>query len=236
MTKVKRLNGWIIAVSVMLALVGASLAGSKSVVEIADTSPALRFYNGFGTGTNVVIVIATGGAHAAMRNLVGAVPFVFDGSGSTDTITEISSYYGSMTDAYGNAYITMDKDCSLDADSTDGELLDGTYTATPGNWAEILWDTSDVAFFSAYWPVSEFEGGVYVSRLFGAPGGTGNATISVYAAQTLLYQTGVISNTLSSTFIDLDVVVPCTAGRGVFVRAARTTATTGSIGMTLTRD
>jgi len=221
------------ALLVLLMAVPVASFAAENVIEIADTSPALRVYNGYTSG-NVVIVIATGGASATMTNTVDSQDNVLDGSGATyDTITEIASFYGAMTNSSGVASVTVDKDCSLDADSTDGELLDGTYTATPGTWLEIPWDTSDVAFFSVYKPISTYERGVYVSKITGVPGGTHNATVSAYVAQTLVYQTGVASNTAGSVFIDLDTNIPCTRGRGVFVRAARTTATTGSIGMTL---
>jgi len=193
---------------------------------------------------------------ASKAGVTGVTPV--DGSGATDTIAEFVAALEAATNA--SAYAVIDDDCSLATDSTDGELLTGTYTATPGSYVVIPWDTSVALHFDTYTDSTDIGGGRYrVEKIMGAPGGTGGVTLSMYKNRTLVWgpktftspeyvnpATWVDSGTnmytnsftaVNAVWLDETVNVPITAKGRVFVRATRvTTATTGGLSMTLRKE
>lgn len=214
--------------------------------EAADTSPAIRIYNGY-TGT-VSIVITTNGAGNNMSVTLDGLANALDGSGNTDTIAELAAAITACTNASGQIKLVSDTLCSLGADSTDGELLNGTYTATTGKWLEIPWDTSAALFYSVYVPGQKYDSTRTQNTLktaYGTVTGTGDVTLNVYLNGTLAWakalpQTYALDTNGSpvavSSAVDLpvDIDIPVGASQSVLVRAVRaTTATTGMLGITV---
>ncbi len=221
-----------------LLLTGAAFGEGSIHYETEDSSPAIRAQN---IGSDAVsIIIASGGASANNYVVIGSTTNVINGSGDIDTVAEFAAAIAACTNSAGLPVLVVDTRCSLDDDSTDGELLDGTYTiaaATGGNkpWGEILWDTSDVTFYSVYIPAARqapegFRNAIDIDKLYGNPGGTGAVTASVYLDGALAWQT--ICATNNSGGIEMpDVDIPV-GSDPVLVRVARaTTATTGVVGV-----
>lgn len=235
------------------ALFACGSSYAQTLFASADASPALRIYNAY-TGTLTVVV--SGAGTQALVTADGLVNTV-DGSGNTDTIAELTTAIAACTNASGEAKLLVDSSISLSADSTDGELLDGTYTAAAGNWLELPWDTSAALQYSAcIQKAPQFSPGtmIDVSKRWHVPGvvknvygditGTGNVTVSIYVNGVAKYSrvitspkyelgaggTNVANNSVSLS----DVKIPEIAygpQDAVLVRAARaTTATTGNIG------
>ena len=234
-------NMKILTTVVILAVAAFSAQAARYHMVSADEGIAFRFYNGNGTGTNVSITIASGGASAANLVTNGVVETTIDGSGNTDTIAEFTVLVAAATNSAGNSTITIDKDCSLDADGTDGELLDGTYTATPGTWGEVLWDTSENEQLNLY-VASGDNYGFTIRAIGGYPQGTGECVLSIYRKQVLAWQAvvdipyGVATDntaTVLSNIIELPILVGVRVdqGEGVFIRATRTTMTGGTLGI-----
>lgn len=233
----------ITALAVMVLLAGQAVAGSI-VSKAYDAGIALRVKNSF-TG-DLSIVVATNGEH---------IVITCDGNATTltagtsyDTISELAAGIAACTNTSGEASLTVNAEPSLAADSTDEELLDGTYTAVSGKWLNLLWDTSAAKHYSVYLPSRTYQTGVgayRVSRVVGEPTGTGDVTLSIYKAGTLvnrqvitspIYVPGTGGATNSYTAdntvnVDWDVGIPFGGDEAVIVRAARaTTATTGILG------
>lgn len=227
-----------------LMLAGFAFGEGSIHYEAADSSPAIRFQN---IGSEPVsITIASGGESAANTVVIGSTTNTIDGSGAIDTVAELAAAIAAATNSAGNPVLIMDTRCSLSTDSTDGELLDGTYTAAAasGNskpWGEILWDTSDVAFYSVYVPASRQSvtgkrTALDIDTLYGNPLGTGAVTASVYIGGTkawemLLPEVYAYSNNTASVALPVKVDIPA-GNDSVLVRVSRaTTATTGIIGV-----
>jgi len=217
----------------------------------ADGGPAMRVYNGF--DETLTISIYAAGASATNEVTCDGNVQNIDGSGTdVDTITEFAAAISACTNATGNASLVVDKDCALDTDSTDGELLDGTYTAVSGAWLEIPWDTSEALIYSVYQPGSIIIDGVNkgapgsspyrITQVNGNPAGTGAVTLNIYVEQTKVWEsvlnverycTGTNSVSLTTVNLPKDMNVRVGAEQGAFVRATRaTTATTGNLGFT----
>lgn len=211
--------------------IGLQAAQVHSVVE--DTSPAIRVFNGY--TQSVSFLIYGGGASATNIANIGPVITAIDGSGNTDTIAEFAAVLAALTNENNQAYLTIDTDCSLGADSTDLELLNGTYTALPNRWLTIPWDTSAAGFYSIYLPDNvgpqKFAGNCVIQRVLGVPGGFGNVTTSIYlggvlAAQDVVLDTGVAG----SDTVNWEVNFPKAASLPVIIRSTLgTNATTGVI-------
>jgi len=242
-----------IAAAFAVAVLLSGLCNAAQIVsEIEDTSPALRIKNN--SASTMSITIATSGASANNLVVIDLHTNTVDGSGSIDTIAELAAAIAACTNAAGASQPTVDADCSLAADSTDGELLDGTYTAAPGAWLELPWDTSSHLSFDLYFPSRTYQAGVsaYVlGSVLAAPGGTGNVTASIYKAGVLIAKKTVVSpvyvnpatwldggtNVSTNSFtadaivnLDWTVNMPFMGTDAVIVRVARaTSATTGVI-------
>jgi hypothetical protein len=112
-------------------------------------------------------------------------------AGTNDTIREIVDTLKACTNSSGTTSLTIDEDPSLAADSTDDDLLDGTYTAVAGKWLEVLWDTSQCKHYDLYLPNRSYQIGTapyIIGNVSGVPGGTGNVTASIYKNRTLVKQ------------------------------------------------
>ena len=229
---------------ITIALVATTLLVPAAAYHIgaADEGVALRVYNGDSSAT-LSILIGEAGAAATNAVAIGAVSTAIDGSGAgADTITEFAAAIVACTNAAGNAVLTVDKDCALDADSTDGELLDGTYTAVAGAWLELLWDSSENEQLDVYIPPASNPGFV-LQKIYGNPVGTGPLTWSIYRNQSLAMQ-GIVELSYAlntndaATALSANIELPIDAGiymkrgEGVFLRAVRTTMTGGNIGFT----
>ena len=237
----------IITALIALFVSTASFAASIHYAS-ADGSPAIRVYNGY-TGT-VSIVITTNGAGNNMSVTLDGLANALDGSGNTDTVAELAAAIAACTNRAGTAALVVDTDCALGTDSTDGELLDGTYTAVAGAWLEIPWDTSAALHYDVYIPDTA-AGGVArqtqtkLKSVYGNPGGTGAVSLDVYLDGALAFSKPfiepagvsgtndaavVISNTVD---LQSDVNIPV-GTKSILVRATRaTTATTGMLGIVL---
>jgi hypothetical protein len=223
----------------LIALTGIVNAASIHY-EAADSSPALRVYNG-GTET-LTINIYEAGAAATNTVVIGSTSTTIDGSGTTDTVAELAAAIVACTNSAGGTVLATDTDCSLGADSTDGELLSGTYTAAAGAWLEIPWDTSAALHYDVYIPDTA-AGGIRTSvakigTVYGNPVGTGNVTLSIYKGGTLAYQqllpeVYAYSNNTATVALPVKIDLPV-GSESILVRATRaTTATTGMIGITI---
>lgn len=234
------------AAMLAVALLCGTVTAGNVISKVQDAAIAMRVYNG--SDETLSITIATGGASAANYVVIGTCTNTIDGSGTTDTIAELGDAIIACTNSSGDAELTTDEACSLSGDSTDGELLDGTYTAASGEWLELLWDTSAALHYDVYLPGRTQRRGASpytLKRVQGLPGGTGNVTLSVYENGTLIASkvitspiylasdvmnmTGTVTNvTVNDVTVDWELDMPFSAQYPVIVRAARaTTATTG---------
>jgi len=244
-----------IIAAILVCAATAALSQTVHYESGADATAAFRIYNGY-TG-NVVVVITTNGAGANMSATVDGNANTIDGSGNTDTIAELAAAFAAVTNADGDAKLTLDTSVSLAADSTDGELLDGSYTGAPNAWLDIPWDTSAALFYQVALPKVPFfdsDGDVIaagdrgsvpfkVKKVFGNPTGTGNVTLTIYVDGTAkysriyespVYMLGAGGTNVASTTVWLNDApeIPVGSQSAVIVRAARaTTATTGNIGI-----
>lgn len=229
----------------LIALLVAGLAFADTFhVENADTSPALRFEN---LGSEAVTInIYEGGAAATNTVVVGSTSNTIDGSGATDTVAELAAAIVACTNSAGNPVLLADTRCSVSTDSTDGELLDGTYTiaaksGTKTYWGELLWDTSDVKWYSVYIPAARqaaegVRSDISLDNIYGNPIGTGNVTLDVYVDGTkswslLMPEVYAYSNNTATVALPVTLDLPVQR-KPVMIRATRaTTATTGNIGV-----
>lgn len=229
----------------LIALTGIVNAASIHY-EAADSSKAIRIY----CGTNTVTA-AIYGAGAAATNAItinGTVNTI-DGSGSIDTIAELAAAIAACTNASGAAVLTVDTDCALADDSTDGELLTGTYTKDAKGWIEIPWDTSAALHYDVYIPDAN-AGGIRntqakLAGVYGNPAGTGAVTLNIYKDGALVWQkfyaepSGVSGTNdaivVISNGINIEEKVNLPIGdKSILIRATRaTTATTGMLGASI---
>jgi len=231
-----------------LASVGiVSAQGTGNILsKTADASIALRVYNS-ATGT-LTVAVSTNGDHFVVT-IDGHANTMNAGSSYT-TITTLAAWLATCTNAAGTAALTVDSLPSLLTDSTDDELLDGSYTATYGNWLEILWDTSAALHYDIYIPDRDNQksrGGLDIVNINSVPTGTGDVTASVYIDRTLKWQKVITSpsyyavdGTTNAWTADNNVTIqealeiPVKASQSAIVRIGRnTTATTGNISTTV---
>ena len=245
----------ILYTALALFALGSMSVKSQTLFAGADASPALRVYNG--SAGSLSVVITTNGAGDNLTVTVDSNANTIDGSGTIDTIAELGAAIAADTNAGGEKLQLVDTSVSLSTDSTDGELLDGTYTAASGEWLMIPWDTSAALHYSAsIQKAPQFKPGtmIDVSKRWHVPGvvknvygdvaGTGNVTVSIYVNGTAKfsqvipspsYELGAGGTNVANNAVYLqDLNIPEIAygpQDSVLVRAARaTTATTGSIG------
>ena len=224
----------------VLAIVGWQAQAANVMSVLADESVALRVYNG-GTGT-LSLAVTTAGP---------SIVVTVDGNAQTltnATISGLATSLAACTNGAGVKKLTVDSDPSLAADVTDTTMLAGTYTATAGNWAELLWDTDTHKSYDIYLPSRTYKavGAYTIGTIFGEPTGTGDVTLSIYKAGTLIsrkiitspYYVLTITNTVNALVatinLDEEVDIPASGGEAIIIRATRaTTATTGILSATI---
>lgn len=226
---------------IAVALVALSAGAASLHTESADTSPALRIYNGY-TGTVSIAIVGAGAGSTNLVTLDGHVNTI-DGSGSIDTIAEVVTALKACTNASGQIKLAVDSECSLSADSTDGELLDGVYSIAAGTWGEIPWDTSAALFYSVYLPSQTYDPyrtPLTLKTAYGTVTGSGNVTLNVYLGGTLAWSKLLVEGTANEVDLPTSIDIPVRVGEALIVRAARTqvgtnapTATTGLLGITV---
>lgn len=217
----------------------------------ADESPCIRIYNGY-TGTLSVVIQGTGGTQ-----YVATVDGLATTIAAKTNVSLLASAIAAVTNTSGSASLIVDATVSLAADSTVANVLAGTYTALAGRWVTIPWDTSqckfyDVAVSQGTWfdangralidPSRPANNPINVSNIYGQPTGTGDLTLGVYVAGSLVWQKIVTSPVYvlgaGGTNVAVDVVtlnesvnIPVGGQQSLLIRASRaTTATTGNIG------
>ena len=249
----KRKINWLEKITVAFVIVFFVLSGSLMAAQIIsktnDAAIAFRVYNGYPTGVVTWVVKASTIAHT---NLVGCQghtnTYISTDALTNGTITLLVANGRLATNAAGTASLIIDADPSLSGDSVTNNLLAGSYSAQPGEWLDVLWDTDRCKFYSIYFPSRTYQAGAaaYVlERVGGLPGGTGNVTASIYKSGVLINQKVIVSPTYSQgltanyasvvtnvadNVVSLDWVLnmPFTGRDAVIVRAERaTTATTG---------
>jgi len=228
--------GLIAAIGLIAGIASAQVVMSKA----QDKSVALRVKNG--DTTTLTLQVESAGA-GNITVTVGGQANVIDGSGSIDTIAEVAAAVAACTNTSLKKTLIVDANSALAADSTDAELLTATYTAAPGKWLELLWDTSAHLSYDIYLPGGEYGSGSYTLKSIQAcPVGTGNATVAIYQAGVLIAQkvitspvyvnaatlltggTNVNTNTLgvdATVNIDWPLGIRSLGGQAVIIRASR---------------
>jgi len=253
-TKMFGLYGIAVALASVF-LVSGSVNAAQIISKVEDASAAMRVKNGYDTTLTIVVASAGG----AITGVVGGVDFDLTiGGGTNDTITEVATSLSALTNASGTTSLTVNKEPSLNADSCDAELLDGTYTAAAGEWLELLWDTSTHLSLDLYFPSRTYQTGVsayILKKVQALPTGTGNVTASIYKGGTLIASkvitspiyvnpetlvaggTNAVTNTygtVTTVNLDWELDMPFTGKDAVIVRATRaTTLTSGVISATI---
>lgn len=253
----------IASIAVMALAAGVSFAEDINPAVIkgyaADKSPAIRVKNGF---SEVVKIEWAAGDSATNRVLVGSTvnTLACDGT-NADQISEAAALFAAVTNAAGQKLLTVDVDCSLNADNTSNTLANAANQVVlqPGEWGNaVLWDTSACLFYSTYIPNTKSSGGgqtpLSLKDIFGNITGTGNITVNIYEDQTKVFEDvivspvyvwGAISSITNTTAADAvssaqllsryqGINLPISANKDVLIRATRaTSATTGFIGTTV---
>ena len=246
------------AVAGLLVLAVCAAQAGNVVGKVEDKGIALRVKNGWSSGTMTVIVTSNGVAENMKVGLPGD-----GGMGLTNTVTGtlatnqmgvLAGYLAACTNKSGEKLQTVDSDPSLTTADTCNSLLNGTYTAQPGQWLEIPFDTSVALHLDLYFPSNKAEKGVGAYEISGVSGclvGTGAVTVNVYKGGVLVAQkiiespvyglpavdngdaatTNLAFNNVS---FDWPLVMPLTGSDAVIVRCSRaTTATTGALTATV---
>jgi len=244
-SKLNRYFGIVVAFAVAVLLSGLCNA-AQIVSKVEDASAALRVKNGYDTTLTIVVT----GAGTNLVVTAGALATTLDGTILTNT-ADYATAIAACTNTAGTKSLTVNAEPSLAADAMTAKLLNGTYTAAPGAWLELLWDTSVCLHYDLYLPSGKYQAGVpayTLASVTAAPGGTGNVTASIYKAGTLIARKTVVSpvyvnpatwqttnwtnSFTADAVVNLDwpLNMPFLGTDAVIVRVARaTTATTGVI-------
>jgi hypothetical protein len=240
----KKVIGLIAAIGLIASIASAQVVMSKA----QDKSVALRVKNG--DTTTLTIAVTNAGANN-ITITVGGQANVIDVSTITSN-SDLSAAIAACTNTSAKKTLTVDANPSLSTDVLCAKMLTGTYTAAPGKWLELLWDTSAHLAYDLYLPGGEYGSGSYkISKITGCPVGTGNVTLGIYQGGTLIGQqiytspvyvnpatllvggTNVSTNTLGVVAVvnvDWAIDMRNLGGQAVLIRAARaTTADAGII-------
>jgi hypothetical protein len=225
-----------ILIAGLMALACANAAYAASTIQsfAQDAGPAIQVYNG-DADENLVVVVQTAGAGAANTFTIGSTVNTLDGSGATDTVTEWVALINTYTNSGGFLVLEGRHDTSLAADSTDNELLSGTYTALPGRWVTLPWDTSVVAgvSYSNGYRSNDAKATItpnyILDHIYGSLGGTGALTLTVYLDEVQVYSK-VVGSPGEPELLDIDLNIPVKPSQKLSVQAAfATSGTTGNI-------
>ena len=243
---------------IIMGLVVCFMAGNLIAAEAEDVvykqedkSIALRVKNTFDEKVRIVIDAGDGAGNYVV---VGSISNNIDWAGLTpEDISGCSTSLAAVVNSETNTGLVIDTECSLDADSTDDELLDAQdITIQPGDWGNILWDTGTHLSFDVYIPGSKVGGTAgpkTIKGIYGNLGGTGNITVNIYKDQVEKYERVIVSpvyllsagspltNTAAADVIgpaqiDIEMDFPVKNSENCLIRAARaSSATTGSLGV-----
>jgi hypothetical protein len=223
-------------IAAVLLAVPASAQNLINKFYTTDASAAFRVQNISQGNDTITVVIQTAGAGAANTVSDGTTTTTIDGSGGIDTIATFTAAVAASADANSALIVKVDANCALSTDSTDGELLSGSYTVAPGKWVDIPWDTSAVNYFSTYFPagtVGGAAGGKDLIHIHGSLSATGIVTTAVYADGVKVYE-GVDAAAAGATGIDFltaDTPIPTEGSKSILIRSSAVgTAATGGIG------
>jgi len=171
-----------------------------------------------------------------------------------DTMAELVADINAATNSSGDRNFSADYYCTLSTDVPSNKVIAASLlTISDGKqYSFLTMDTSAFKSFDVARTSADLANGIKSSSaltltgITGVPGGTGDATISVYVDDDMKYQyseenpvysssDGSIFNT--NAIVALNLVLELYAGKErVHVRAARaTTATTGGVGMVFTQ-
>ena len=252
-----RIMGCLMAVLIPVLGFGAAADEAFTLYNAEDTSPAIRVKNGY--KFPVTFVWLTAGSNANNRIEIkessGAVTTnLINTVGATNTIGEMTTVLGAVSNAAGERLLTYDYNCSLAADEFSTRVLTETNIISAGAWGKAAtWDTSVALHYNVYVPGKIAESGgqesrKVISKLFGDVGGTGNVTLNIYEDGTEKYFETIrspeyfVAATNNGLWAEVNTVNlnkalnwPCPRRTDVLIRATRaTTGTTGGIGVNVT--
>lgn len=241
----------VIGIMAALVLMAGVVSAQKVVSAVQDTSVACQVLNGC-AATLTIAVSGSGGASDVMTEVItcdGNANTIAVTNGST-TMAQFETAIAGCTNAAGKKLLVINSEPSLAADTV--ASLAGTYTAAPGKWLTIPWDTSACKHFDLYLGSNakvSGTGSYIIDSIVGYPGGTGNVTLSIYQSAVLIDQQVIISpsyvfaatlltggtNVNTNTFgvindvnLSVPLNLPCSGTQPIIIRASRvTTATTG---------
>lgn len=226
-------------------------ARADNYFETNNAPPALRVWNG-GTGVLVVAVTTNGGGANCSITTDGLATTLDGSSASYDTVGEWVGAINAVTNRDGTFTLTADGSVSLNSDTVQGKLLDGSYTGAVNAWLEIPFNTTNALHLTAAIPKSpifargtqrelppKVSTGGKVASVYGDIAGTGNVTLSVWVSGNLKYRRVITSpqyvlgagntNVADATvFLSVEPNVPYGPQDAVVIRAARGTTMTTS--------
>jgi hypothetical protein len=251
-----RIMGCLTAVLIPVLGFGAAADEAFTLYNAEDASPAIRVKNGY--KFPVTFIWLTAGSNANNRIEIkessGAVTTnLINTVGATNTIGEMTTVLGAVSNAAGEKLLTYDYNCALSADEFSTRVLTETNIIAAGAWGKAAtWDTSVALHYNVYVPgkIAEsggVEGRKVVSKLFGDVGGTGDVTLNVYEDGTEKYvetirspvylqgATNILWASVATVNLsDKGFTWPCPRRTDVLIRATRaTTGTTGGMGVTV---
>jgi hypothetical protein len=221
-------------IALFAALTAAAVVSAAPVPEYiaADASPAFTITLDQ-SGVAGKFVVTTNGAANDMAVIIGTTTNTVAGDSTIDTVAELRAALEACIYVSGTTTTTpivVDSQYSLTTDSTDGELLDGTYTLTNGTITSVMYDTSTALHYSL-----SARGGMLKS-VAGDVGGTGDITLSIYSGGNLVWNetqyAGVFNSVATTQLKAVQLNREFSDGlyipNRMLIRATRgTTATTG---------
>jgi len=214
----------LVAIVVCLMVTFIAHVHADIVFSSADANTAMTVVNGGSEAVTIGIVSA--GASSNNLVIIGSTTNTINGAGDIDTVAEFAAAIEACVNSDGDAPLSVKTGMSLSTDSTDGELLTGSYTlaAGIGQSVNIPLDTSAALYYSIYVPKGE------LALVYGDPKGTGALTLSVYENGSLVFNQVASTNDNLVIEEDFGTIGLPTSGK-VIVRATRaTSATTGNLG------
>ncbi len=245
----------------VVALFGAATSNAQSFVfATANTSPAIRIYNGY-TGTLSIACLNKGSNFTVTAN----------GQAQSIAVTaftnaaSLAQALAAVTDASSRAYAYVDTSQCLPTDTMVGKLVTASNSVAAGGWIRLYYDTQANAFYQAsvpkgviFAPGQSFQVpdidrganvGFVVDRIYGQPTGTGTVTVTAYVNGQAAWQRAYTSPTyalgatatgatiqVDSVNVDEATSIRVGPTDSLIIRAVRATSalpTSGNIGASL---
>lgn len=181
----------LLSLACLVVTVGTAFAVTE--VALDNGSVALRIRSL--TSDTTVFNVTSNGAGMNMTVTVGARTNVINGLIS-NTVATLKVALEGATNAAGNQVIACDSSCALSADSTDGELLAGSYTLTNQSaWTPVYFDSG----LAGNWGVDTIGGRLtYIWGVVeGSAGGSltnQNSAVAVYDAGGVIWKGSAVTN------------------------------------------